>query len=165
MTSKRRKITYIGAGVATLTLVGGVGTAVGVAATHSMADEEWQQGASVAASGWDHDADPAIIGTIQVPAETERLNDQAEDEALQALATITPEAAQQAATRAITGTPSAAWVDEEDGWLVYEVYVIDAQGTMTEVTVDAGNGEVLATDVEDRDDLPAQGVPSAPNAR
>lgn len=164
MTSKRRKITYIGAGIATLALVGGVGTAAGVAATHSMAEEEWQQSAAVAASGWDRDADPTITGTIRVPAQAQRLSDQAEGEALQALATITPEAAQQAATRAITGTPSAAWVDEEDGWLVYEVNVLDAQGAMTEVTVDAGNGQVLATEVEDRDGLPAQGAPAAPNA-
>lgn len=163
MMSKRRKLTYIGAGVASLALVGGIGAAAGAAAANPMMDDDWQhQGSTVTSSNWDRDRDVAITGTIRLPAGIDDLNDQAETQALLDLATISPAQAQQAATQGQAGTASAAFVDEEDGFVVYEVYVTDGQGMVTEVTVDAGNGQVLAREADGRGPVPNQ-APVAPN--
>jgi uncharacterized membrane protein YkoI len=43
-------------------------------------------------------------------------------------------------------------LDNENGWVVYSVEVNGTDGTVTEVTVDAGNGAVLAQQAQDASD-------------
>ena len=67
-----------------------------------------------------------------------------------ALARVTPAQAQAAALAMYPGAGvSEVDLDEEDGFLVYEVDLW-ADGRETEVTVDAGTGEVLRV-LQDRD--------------
>jgi len=64
--------------------------------------------------------------------------------ALIALATVTPDQAQAAATAAVPGTTAGmAEVIHKQGFVIYRVMVTDASGNNTEVNVDAGNGTVL----------------------
>jgi len=64
--------------------------------------------------------------------------------ALIALATVTPDQAQAAATGAVPGTTAGmAEVIHKQGFVIYRVMVTDANGNNTEVNVDAGNGTVL----------------------
>ncbi|MEO7570877.1 MAG: hypothetical protein ABIX10_00415 [Acidimicrobiales bacterium] len=54
---------------------------------------------------------------------------------------------------------SRGWT--EDGNVVYSVQLTDATGVLTEVKVDAGNGALLAQDVE-HDDEQGSHTPDAP---
>jgi hypothetical protein len=74
-------------------------------------------------------------------------NDQAEAAALQAAATISPDQAKQAALAAVPGTAGKVELESENGNVVYGVEVT-ANGTTTDVKVDAGNGSVLAKDAD-----------------
>jgi uncharacterized membrane protein YkoI len=81
-----------------------------------------------------------LQGTISV-------SDDAPDRA--ALARITEDQAREAALRAVAGTTvSEADLDEEDGYLVYEIDLV-VGANEHEVYVDAGSGEVLCVDRED----------------
>lgn len=100
-----------------------------------------------------------ITGTVQAPPEetapdgTEvEMTDAEEAAALEGLATITPEEAEAAALAAVPGTASEVELDDEDGFVVYEIEVNAADGSVTEVLVDAGDGSVLAQEAEDADD-------------
>lgn len=76
----------------------------------------------------------------------------AEDQAsLQRLARITQPQAQAAALAALPGQVVKAQLDDEDGFLVWQVDVRNDAGT-TEIAVDAGNGKVLAAEAEEDDD-------------
>lgn len=55
------------------------------------------------------------------------------------------------------GTVSEAEVENENGAVVWEVKITDADGVSHEVAVDAGNGAVLATDVVDDGEDPEEG--------
>ena len=95
---------------------------------------------------------PSYTGSIYLGQQNdngqdnEAAGDEASDAALPSLAKITPAQAEKAALAAY---PSAAVIStslgDENGYLVYEVTLKDAQGTL-EVKVDAGNAQVLATD-------------------
>ncbi len=105
-----------------------------------------------------------IAGSIAAPPEAaeaadgtenkanEVAQEAAEADALKALATITPDAASAAALAAVPGTAGSVTLGDEDGFVVYDVHVTGANGTVTEVIVDAGNGSVLAQQVEDAND-------------
>ncbi len=56
--------------------------------------------------------------------------------------------AEQAALAAVSGEVIRAKLDDEDGYLVWQVDVRTSQG-LTEVMVDAGNGKVLAAEAEE----------------
>ncbi|MEO7587447.1 MAG: PepSY domain-containing protein, partial [Arachnia sp.] len=105
------------------------------------------------------DADEAsIVGTIKAPAENEseaadgspeeKAQDQAEAAVLAALATVTEQEATRAATDAVPGTVSNIGLDDEDGFVVWEVDITKADGTRVEVLVDAGNAGILAQQVD-----------------
>jgi uncharacterized membrane protein YkoI len=70
------------------------------------------------------------------------------------LAKLTLQDAIAAAQAAVPGQVLSVGLEEEDGYLVYEVEIVEAQGAITEVLVDAGNGTVLQMeqDHEDEDD-------------
>lgn len=92
--------------------------------------------------------EPQLDGSIQAP-ETEGQSEADEAAELEGLATITPEEAQAAATAAVPGTAGDAELENENGSVVYEVPVTADDGTVTEVKVDAGNGNVLASEADD----------------
>ncbi len=74
--------------------------------------------------------------------------DTAEQAKLEKVAKIDADAASKAATDKVPGTVDEVELDEEDGNVVYEVDVIARDGTDTEVIVDAGNGKILAQEVD-----------------
>ncbi len=160
MSSKRTKTALVGAGVAGLTLVGGLAVAGGAAnaspaTAHSVVS-------TVTGSGGDGETqdggqEVAITGTVKAPAGQGEQNAQGETAALQPLAKVTAVDAQTAATTAVPGTASAASLADADGWVVYEVTVKDANGVLTDVTVDAGSGQVLASQAGDTETKDGQG--------
>ncbi len=151
MSSKRTKTALVGAGVAGLTLVGGLAVAGGAAnaspaTAHSVVNR-------VTGSGGDGETqdggqEVAITGTVKAPAGQGEQNAQGETAALQPLAKV---------TAAVPGTASAASLADADGWVVYEVTVKDANGVLTDVTVDAGSGQVLASQAGDTETKDGQG--------
>ncbi len=98
------------------------------------------------------DDGPTIVGTIPAPLESDGPDtpqaDQAETAQLQALATVTSERASAAAEKATGGTVTRTQIDEQDGFVVYDVDVTTPMGQV-EVTVDAGSGKVLAQETDD----------------
>lgn len=79
-------------------------------------------------------------------------SDAAEAAQLKSVAKISDADANAAATAKVPGTVVKTELSEEDGNVVYDVEVKDASGAITEVVVDAGNGTVLAQEVEGADD-------------
>ena len=66
-------------------------------------------------------------------------------------AKVTQQEAEAAALAALPGEVVKAKLDDEDGYLVWQIDVKHAKG-VTEVAVDAGNTKVLAMEAEDDDD-------------
>jgi hypothetical protein len=95
-------------------------------------------------------SDPAYTGSITVPAnQANDANEQAEADALKALAKISADQAKQAALDANKGaTVSKVGLDDENGFLVYSVQLKDASGKAMDVKVDAGNGKILASEAD-----------------
>jgi uncharacterized membrane protein YkoI len=114
-------------------------------------------------------ADPSFTGSIAAPAATEQADGQEssasdgqEKAALQALATVSPSQAEQAALSAVPGSVAETDLNAENGFVVYSVEVNGAAGTVTEVTVDAGNATVLAQQAQDLGDK--ADTPDAPES-
>lgn len=113
-------------------------------------------GATVAQAGGNgagSDDDPVLHGSVSAPAEQEGAaetdaSDAAESAALEALATVMPDEAEAAALAAVPGTAAQPELENEDGSVVYGVEVTQADGTVIDVKVDAGNGDILAQDDE-----------------
>ncbi|MCO7218384.1 PepSY domain-containing protein [Klenkia sp. PcliD-1-E] len=168
------------AGLATAVIVGGgasIAAASGpdgdtaTASDTAQTDGETADGADGGPGSEQDAADPTFTGSVPAPATTEvpdgqetSGSDAAEKAALEALATVTQTQAEQAAVAAVPGTVSETDLDSESGFVVYSVEVTGADGTVTEVTVDAGNGTVLAQQAGDAGD-PADGAdqPEGPN--
>ncbi|WP_405219111.1 PepSY domain-containing protein [Agrococcus sp. Ld7] len=115
-------------------------------------------GAGIAMATSDSE-DTAVTGTVEAPPEetaadgTEvETTDAEEDATLRDLATVTPDEAEAAALAAVPGTIREVDLDDEDGFVVYEVEVTAADGTVTGVLIDAGDASVLAQEAEDADD-------------
>ena len=128
--------------IATVIVVAGLGAA-GVAAA---------SGGGSGDTGSDSEKEQHVVGTIKAPAEsaTEQ-DDTQETAALQALATVTPEEAKATAAQAAGGSATAVEIEEEDGYVVYDVEVTTKSG-ITDVTVDAGSGKVLLQEQEGPED-------------
>ena len=88
-------------------------------------------------------------------AENEDEDDAQEMAQYEALATITADQAKQTAEAAQGATATEVELDEEDGSLVYEVEFADK----TEVLVDAGNGEILKTELAGEEEDEATETP------
>jgi uncharacterized membrane protein YkoI len=162
MPSKRTKTALVGAGVAGLTLMGGLAAAGGVANASPLTATAHSVVSTVTGSGADGESqdggqEVAITGTVKAPTGAGEQNAQAEAAALRPLAKVTAVDAQTAATTAVPGTASAASLADADGWVVYEVTVKDANGVLTDVTVDAGSGQVLASQAGDTEINDGQG--------
>ncbi|KYH33261.1 PepSY domain-containing protein [Neomoorella mulderi] len=90
-------------------------------------------------------ANPQNDNGTEVNEATEKQNEAAESQALQARAKITADAAKSAALKAVPGTVKKVALDNENGNLVYSVEIQAASGSI-DVKVDAGNGQVLTQD-------------------
>lgn len=101
--------------------------------------------------------DPSFTGSIQAPEDGENgtetddgeAGEAQEAKALESLATSTAQEASAAATAAVPGTAGAVELENENGYVVYNVEVTSPDGTIVEVKVDAGNGSVLAQEADD----------------
>lgn len=76
-------------------------------------------------------------------------NEAADAAKLGPLAKVTAEQAATAATAAVPGTAGNVELEDENGNVVFGVEVTAADGTMSDVKVDAGTGEVLSTESDD----------------
>ena len=95
-------------------------------------------------------------GTLKLPDEvrsaTTQVPEGAETQAeLARYAKVTQQQAEAAALTALPGQVVKAKLDDEDGYLVWQIDVRHAQGT-TEIAVDAGNAQVLAAEAEEDDE-------------
>jgi uncharacterized membrane protein YkoI len=134
----RRKL-IVGAAAAVLALGGG-GAAVAA-----------QQGALPG-----QEDDPNITGTVSAPGGNEGAegheNEAQDNEAggqLEGLARIDRAAAEKAALGAVPGEVKETELENENGFVVYGVEIQGKDGRLHEVVVDAGNGKILAQELED----------------
>jgi uncharacterized membrane protein YkoI len=140
----RNKIAAVSIGAITfLSVVGGLAAMAGAQDRTPPAAT-----ADTGAAAGTEEQDPMLNGSITV-ADHESLSEADEAAALEGLATISAADAEQAATAAVPGTASPAELENENGSVVYEVKVVDADGMEHEVIVDAGNGAVLAQEQDD----------------
>lgn len=170
MDIKLDKRTLAAAGVLAAVVVGG---GASLAAASGSGPTSAGAGASVATSEPDgetedgpdggpgiqaEEQDLAFTGSVAAPAETEQADGQegpggedAEQAILHDLAVLTPQEAEQAALAASPGTVAETDLDNENGYVVYSVEINGADGTVSEVVIDAGDGAVLAQQAEDAD--------------
>jgi hypothetical protein len=106
--------------------------------------------ATAFAAGGDDDGDgdggEHFKGSVAAPAENgdEGSHDEAaEARQLQDLAKIDQSSAEKAALQAVPGTVESAELEEENGYVVYDVNIAGDDGQDHHVDVDAGNGKVL----------------------
>jgi uncharacterized membrane protein YkoI len=133
-----RKKLIVGAAVAVLVLGGG-----GAAIAAQQAQEENIKGGTITA--------PAGSGEENEAVENEKAENEeneAEGKGLEGLARIDKAAAENAALGAVPGEVKETELENENGFVVYEVEVAGKDGKLHEVVVDAGNGKVLAQETE-----------------
>lgn len=110
-------------------------------------------GVAVATAGGEGGDELTRPGTVAVDESGLPEGDAAEREALAELATVAEEDAAEAAVESLGGGDVlGAELEDEDGYVVWEIEVRADDGTVHEVTVDAGDAGVLATEVEEDDD-------------
>lgn len=85
---------------------------------------------------------PAAVGSIRPTQKVKEAD-------LPAMAKISFEEAVKAATAAVPGKIIKAELEIEDGNLMYSFEIVSANKSITEVEIDAGNGKVLGTDIEE----------------
>ncbi len=93
--------------------------------------------------------DTNIKGTVAAPAEKGGEDEAAEAKRLEGMAKVDRAAAEKAALQTVPGTAKDAELGDENGYVVWEVEVQASDGTLKEVKVDAGNGQVLAQESEE----------------
>lgn len=183
MNTKLSKHKLAAAGVLAVVLVGGGASIAaassnsttadtnGVTADQSQTDGETADGPDGGPGSDQEGKDASFTGSVAAPAETEQPDGQEasgkedqESAALQALATVTPQQAEQAALTAVPGTVAGTELGNENGFVVYSVKINGTGGNVTEVKIDAGNGAVLAQEAGDGQD-PADSAdqPEGPN--
>jgi uncharacterized membrane protein YkoI len=94
----------------------------------------------------DNEASQALKGSVAAPKENGSDDEAAQAQELQKLAKIDQSTAEKSALQAVPGTVNSAKLDNEKGFVVYEVEVAGNDGQTHQVKVDAGNGEVLQQD-------------------
>lgn len=164
-----RKKLAVGAAAAALLTLGG-GAAI---AAQNPAETTGTSGAK------QEEQDPNIKGSVAAPAEkgaeneaaegkegqeneaAEDKQEAAEAKQLEGLAKIDQAAAEKAALDAVPGTVKDAELGNENGFVVWEVEVSANDGTLQEVKVDAGNGQILAQEAEDDEGSEANEAPEA----
>ena len=143
MSMKNRSKRLIAGGAAA------VGLTLGAGALAGAASQPTQTAPDQPAAEADGEHDENLNGSIQAP-EDESLSEADEAKALEGLATISSSDAEAAAVAAVPGgTVNSVELGNENGSVVYEVDMTDANGQSVEVKVDAGNGDVLDTETGD----------------
>jgi uncharacterized membrane protein YkoI len=133
-------------------VLAGLGVTGATAAQNGATDPA---GPSAGQSDQRDDQDPAYTGSITVPDDGKDdgtgtgADEAAQAQVLQGLATISADQARDAALAAVPGTADKVSLDNENGSVVYSVEVAGADSMVTDVKVDAGNGQVLAQDTGD----------------
>lgn len=123
-------------------------------ATHSIEAENGNDAATEPAGEQgdkeddDQTQEPSYTGSITAP-EVDGASEADEVKALEALATISSDQATQAALAAVPGTVDEVELENENGSVVYDVEVKTADGKLVDVTVDAGDGTVLAQEADE----------------
>jgi uncharacterized membrane protein YkoI len=143
-----RKRLIIGAAVAVLALGGG-GAALAIQQTQE--EEQDIKGTVVAPAGSD---EVEVVGnetSESEAAETEETRGLAE------LTRIDRAAAEEAALGAVPGEVREVELENENGFVVYEVEVAGQDDTLYEVILDTGNGEVLSLEVEEEEGFEGDG--------
>jgi uncharacterized membrane protein YkoI len=120
--------------------------------------------APATAESGDTTQDPSYTSSVTAPEGAEGTSEADEAAALQSKATITADQARDAALKAVPGTPGKVELDNENGNVVWSVEVTGADGTSTDVKVDAGNGSVLAKEAGDDNESEADDANEAPEA-
>lgn len=168
-----RKAIAVGA-IATATVVGGAtmaaanrpgpsaGTSTSATSGETGVDTETNDGPDQGEKG-DQGETPIAEGTIKAPPEaedaaegsedaaSEKAADAAEQDALAQLATVDRAAASSAAIAEVPGTAGTTTLEEEDGYVVYQVEITKADESVVEVVLDAGNASVLGQEASDGD--------------
>lgn len=148
----QKVIAYLASGLLLFGAVAGLGAyqarAAETAAPVTQTDIQQQQQKD--------EQNPAYTSSVQSnnpqdASEVKGGSEAAESSSLQSLAKINVEEAKAAALKAVPGTATTVSLDNEDGNVVYSVKVQTAKG-VTDVKVDAGNGQVLAQDSEQDND-------------
>lgn len=98
-----------------------------------------------AAKGRTAEAKPAPKGSIRPVGKVKPAD-------LPALAKILFESALKAALVAVPGQVIKAELEVEDGNLMYSFEIVDAGKAITEVEIDAGDGKVLGTEDESKEE-------------
>jgi uncharacterized membrane protein YkoI len=142
------------AGVLAAVLVGG-GASIAAASPSGTTTPASSTAADQAQDG----QDTTVTGSIAAPAELaggadSSSSDAQEQAALQGLATVTPQQAEQAALAVASGTVARTDLGNENGSVVYSVDIKGSDGSVTEVKIDAGNAAVLAQGPADSTDQP-----------
>ena len=96
---------------------------------------------------------PSYQSSVTVPQSPDTAgsaaNEATNTATLAPLAKVTPDQASAAATAKVPGTAGKVQLEDENGNVVYGVEVTTANGSRTDVKVDAGNGAVLHQDSDD----------------
>jgi uncharacterized membrane protein YkoI len=95
------------------------------------------------ATAGDQEGDGSYKGSIAVPDQS--------GPSLQELAKIDQSTAEQAALEAVPGTVKQTDLENENGYVVYDVEVAGNDGKTHDVKVDAGNGDILHQQVDGPD--------------
>lgn len=80
-------------------------------------------------------------GSIQIKDDNET--------AMAAQALVSASEAAQIATTALPGKVVESQLDEENGYLIWEVEIVDAQGQEAQLKIDAGDGRLLAVEADE----------------
>lgn len=97
---------------------------------------------AVAAGNNGEDGDSSITGTVEVPSGSTPLAD---------AATVNEADATKAALAAEPGTVDKIELDDEDGFVVWEIDVRKDDGSKIEMSVDAGDASILEQESDDDD--------------
>jgi uncharacterized membrane protein YkoI len=123
------------------------GLGAGAAGIAAAASDTTSPSTSSSAESQQHER--SYTSSVQLPEQANQ-NEADETAALTAAAKITPDQARQAALAAVPGTAVSVSLDNENGNVVYSI-TITANGTTTDVKVDAGNAAILAKDTPDNE--------------
>lgn len=104
-------------------------------------------GAAIASAG----NDDLTGGSVEAP-EREFESDARESRELRSLAEVTIPSAAQAARETQPGQVTKVEVEDEEGYVVYEVELAGDDGAYYEMKVDAGNGDILKSETENDSD-------------
>ena len=134
MDTGRNRGILLGAGLIAIALAGVTGIAL-AASNRSPALEVGE-------------ATPDNPSSVTFPASQADTETADEGKALRGLAKITPDQAKAAALAAAPGNATKVELENKDGNVVYAVEVTGADGKVTDLEIDAGNGAVLSKETE-----------------